>query len=174
MPAASAPRRIAGTDSGTCTQEPWNPDEGSGEDDEDPDEETVEHVDDLPEELHEMEDKAHAVFQKATQRVVELRKARGYYRRSATAPGGGESGGESSDGRKQRIHKLMQTAPCRKCGKLGHWARERPRKDHVVGLTWWVGLTWLEFIAGRRQSFVGGRRARRNFGQRIDGQGRCE
>lgn len=64
--------------------------------------------------------KARAVLQKARQRVVELRKARGYCSRSAPARGWGEP----SDVRRQRI---------------GHWACECPHKEHVVGLMWWDG-----------------------------------
>ena len=73
---------------------------------------------DYPPELDDQEHMAMAAFHKAKARVLEVRKARGYFQKP-------EPTTQSSPERQARLKEMMKHAPCRACGQFGHWSRDK-------------------------------------------------
>jgi len=86
-----------------------------------------EEADQLPPELVEASHEAYAMHFKAKQKIAEVKKLRQYFRRPE----------QMLEERKKIIAEKMKTAPCHKCGELGHWSRECPQRGHATGAASW-------------------------------------
>ena len=71
-----------------------------------------------PPELEDQEHMAMAAFYKAKARVLDVRKARGFFQKP-------EPTAQSSPERQARLKEMMKHAPCRACGQFGHWSRDK-------------------------------------------------
>ena len=74
-------------------------------------------------ELAQAEHDAMVMHHKAKQRIAEIRKLRQYFKRP------------DPEERKRLLAEKMKTAPCHRCGELGHWSRECPQKVNAAGVT---------------------------------------
>ena len=83
-----------------------------------------EEVESLPPEVLQAENEAFAMQFKARQKIAEVKKLRQYFRKP-----------ETSEERRRAIQEKMKTAPCHKCGELGHWSRECPQRANGANLT---------------------------------------
>ena len=83
------------------------------------------HIDEktFPPELDDAENEAFAMHFKAKQKIAEVRKLRQYFKRP------------DQEEKKRLLAEKMRTSPCHRCGELGHWSRECPRKGHSAGAT---------------------------------------
>ena len=84
------------------------------------DEENMSMVDEEvdPPELAQAANEAYAMHHKAKQKIMEIRKLRQYFRKP------------DPEERKKILAEKMKTAPCHRCGELGHWSRECPQRAH--------------------------------------------
>ena len=73
-------------------------------------------------ELAQAEHDAMVMHHKAKQRIAEIRKLRQYFKRP------------DPEERKRLLAEKMKTAPCHRCGELGHWSRECPQKVNAESL----------------------------------------
>ena len=106
-----------------------------------------EEADQLPPELVEASHEAYAMHFKAKQKIAEVKKLRQYFRRPE----------QMLEERKKIIAEKMKTAPCHKCGELGHWSRECPQRGHATGAASWAQLKTIpdQRVGFRRQGNVG-------------------
>ena len=75
-----------------------------------------------PPELAQAANEAYAMHHKAKQKIMEIRKLRQYFRKP------------DPEERKKILAEKMKTAPCHRCGELGHWSRECPQKVNGTGV----------------------------------------